>query len=83
MKEYIKKFIEKVYPEAPNLALQMFNEEVCLKDATKRIADLEREVKERNTRILEQDTILQDLIKSLKEKDAQVKRFREKYEINQ
>ena len=32
--DYIRKFIEAVYPEAPDLALASFNEKVCLEDAT-------------------------------------------------
>ena len=34
MKQYIYEFIEQVYPDGVDLAISMFNEKTCLKDAT-------------------------------------------------
>ena len=42
--DYIRKFIEAVYPEAPDLALASFNEKVCLEDATALILSERSEV---------------------------------------
>ena len=44
IEDYIKKFIEVVYPEAPDLALQTFNEKVCVQDATTLICELKAEI---------------------------------------
>ena len=45
--EYIKDFLNSVYPGSANLALEMFNEKTCIKDATAEIKRLKAELRVR------------------------------------
>jgi hypothetical protein len=58
--DFITKFVEAVYPDAPWLAMAMFDEGTCLRDATEliatlraRVAELEKELAEANGKLAE------------------------------
>ena len=59
MPDYITEFIKAICPEAPNLYLASFNEEQCLKDATEKILDLERRLREA---LAERDKALEEIV---------------------
>ena len=56
MKDYIRKFVESVYPDEPDLALASFNERKCIEDATELIAAQATEGR-RLQRIIEQQDV--------------------------
>lgn len=79
-KKYIYEFVKAVYPEAPDLALQTFNEKVCLEDATERIKALEQQLKEKEESLEAKQNAIDaisfntiDLSKKLSEAETRVK----------
>lgn len=82
IEQYIKDFLEAVYPGAVNLALSCFNEKTALIDATKTIKDLQSKLSESFDLNTSQAKKISDLQSRIKRATKELKSFTGRQKVN-